>query len=89
VNFGHDFPLEEDGPSFVEPEMFPGGVGDEVSAPAMSCFVESGVDCSRRVCEFLWVGVMTGCKHVYYSAWNAAQIGVLLFGIENSMIICQ
>ena len=44
VDFALDAAFEVDGPAFVEPEVFPGGVADEVAGPAVGEFVGNNVD---------------------------------------------
>jgi hypothetical protein len=44
VDGGLDAALEVRGPAFVEPEVLPGGGGDEVAAPAVREFVRDYVD---------------------------------------------
>ena len=39
LNFSHDFSLEPDGPSFIQPEMLPCAVSDKVTRPAVSNLV--------------------------------------------------
>jgi hypothetical protein len=55
VNSSQNSPLEVNGPAFIQPEMLPRAVGDQVTTPAVSQLVRNNIDVFA-ILEILSVG---------------------------------